>query len=59
LTVCGERKAREGAPEALREERLFGSFERHVALGDWLDPASVCPHTKLFLVQGRLSISSK
>ncbi len=41
LKIRGERKAREGSPEALREERFFGQFERNLALPDWLDSTAI------------------
>jgi HSP20 family protein len=41
LTIRGERKPRDGAPEAFREERFFGQFERHLVLNDWVDPTTI------------------
>ena len=41
LTIKGERKAGDEAPEYLHQERFFGSFERTVALAEWVDPNSI------------------
>lgn len=41
LTIRGKRVSAERSAENLHEERFFGEFERHVALGESMDPDSI------------------
>jgi HSP20 family molecular chaperone IbpA len=41
LTIKGERKIGDQPPTYLHQERFFGSFERSVALAEWVDPSNI------------------
>ena len=41
LTIKGQRKAADPAPDFTYQERRFGEFERSVMLADWVDPSSI------------------
>lgn len=41
LTIKGQRKVADPAPEYAYQERYFGEFERSVMLNEWVDPTSI------------------
>ena len=41
LRICGQRSAVDRPSGTFHEERVFGQFERYVALNDWIDPTSI------------------